>query len=73
MVSTLYYLKIPPSPLVTNECLHSSAIEYLDASAVETMDSFVAQSRARILREEADHNDLHALKQFLPLVLRLSE
>ena len=50
----------PPPPLLTNECLDSLAIEYLDASVAETVDSLVAQTRARILREEADHNDLHA-------------
>ena len=55
---------VPPEafhpPLLNNECLDSSAIEYLDASVVETMDLLVAQSRARILREEADCNTLHA-------------
>ena len=66
MVSSLYRLKIPPPPLLTNECLDSLAIEYLDASVAETMDSLLAQSRARILKEEADHNDLHAAAVLAP-------
>ena len=63
----------PPPPLLTNECLDPSAIEYLDASVAETMDSLVTQSRARILREEADHNVLRLSKyEYLPEKITLN-
>ena len=70
---TLYRLKIIPPPLLTNECLDSSAIEYLDASVAETKHSLEAESRARILREDADRNALHAAVVLAPKVLRLSQ
>ena len=66
MVRTLYRLKNPPPPLLTNQCLDSSAIEYLDASEAEIMDSLVAQSRAGSLREEVDGNALYAAKVLDP-------
>ena len=64
MVRTLYRLKIPP--LLTNECLDSSAVEYLNASVAETLDSLAAHSRARILREETDRSVLHAAAVLAP-------
>ena len=55
-----------PPPLLADQCLDSSAIEYLDASVAKTMHSLVAQSRARILRDEVDRNALYAAEVLAP-------
>ena len=65
MVRTLYRLKIPP-PLLTNDCIESSAFEYLDASVPKDMGLLVAQSHSRFLRDEANHDALHVAAVLAP-------